>query len=328
MSGAAPFSPEPIEVARGTDGTPLAIFEVVAEPLATRPDPRTAPAQSGPAQSAPAQPAPATMSGDRPPLLLVHGATADHTTWRAVGPRFAASRRVFAMDRRGRGASGDGPAYAIDLEFEDVAAAADAIGRSQGAAAIDVAGHSYGGRCALGASMRTTAIRRVVVYEGAPVPPGMSYRPPGLVEAVRAALGRGDNEAALSTFLAGIVGMSDAALEAYRRDPVWPARVQAAHTILREIEAEAGPAASIEALRTAAVPVLLVLGSISRSPFRIGTEALATALADATVVTIEGAAHAAHHTHAPAFVAAVESFLDAPGTVGHDSPDSGGILRP
>ena len=30
--------------------------------------------------------------------------------------------------------------------------------------------------------------------------------------------------------------MSDAALEAYRRDPVWPARVAAAHTILREIE--------------------------------------------------------------------------------------------
>jgi pimeloyl-ACP methyl ester carboxylesterase len=219
---------------------------------------------------------------------------------------------VFAVDRRGRGASGDGPAYAIEREYEDIASAAEAVARHAGSEAVDVAGHSYGGRCALGASLHTDAIRRVVVYEGAPVPPGMTYRPPGLVEAVRAALDRGDGDAALTTFLAGIVGMSEAGLDAYRRDPVWPARVRAAHTILREIEAEAGPAASIEALGVATAPVLLILGSISRSPFRIGTEALATRLADSTVVTIDGAAHAAHHTHAGQFAAAVEAFLDAP----------------
>ena len=181
---------------------------------------------------------------------------------------------------------------------------------------MDVAGHSYGGRCALGASLLTPAIRRLVVYEGAPVPPGMSYRPPGLVDAVRGALERGDKEGALTTFLAGIVGMSDAALDAYRRDPVWPVRVEAAHTILREIEAEATDAASLEALAGVRAPVLLILGSISRSPFRIGTDALAARLADARIAVIDGAAHAAHHTHAPEFVALVEAFLD--GTL--DSP--------
>jgi pimeloyl-ACP methyl ester carboxylesterase len=216
------------------------------------------------------------------------------------------------MDRRGRGASGDAPAYAIEREFEDVAAVAGALaGEGTAGAAVDVAGHSYGGRCGLGAALLTGAIRRVVVYEGAPVPPGMTYRPPGLVDAVRGALEAGDDERALLAFLAGIVGMSDAALEAYRRDPVWPARVRAAHTILREIEAEATRPASLEALAPVAVPVLLLLGSISRSPFRIGTEALAARLPDARVAVIDGAAHAAHHTHAPAFVALVERFLDA-----------------
>jgi pimeloyl-ACP methyl ester carboxylesterase len=243
------------------------------------------------------------------PLLLVHGATADHTTWRAVGPRFARSRRVFAMDRRGRGESSDGPSYAIEREYEDVAAVADAIAVQSGGQ-VDVAGHSYGGRCALGASLQTPAIRRLVVYEGAPVPPGMSYRPPGLVEAVRAALDRGDGEAALAAFLGGIVGMSPADLERYRADPVWPVRVAAAHTILREIEAEATAPASLEALAVVAVPVLLLLGSVSRSPFRIGTDALAARLPDAAVAVIEGAAHAAHHTHADEFVAIVEAFLD------------------
>jgi pimeloyl-ACP methyl ester carboxylesterase len=245
----------------------------------------------------------------RPALLLVHGATADHTTWRAVGPAFAASRRTFAIDRRGRGGSGDAGDYTIELEFDDVAAAAEVMATATGGP-IDVVGHSYGGRVGLGASLRTPAIRRLVVYEGAPVPAGMSYRPPGMVEAVRAALERGDSEAALSTFLAGIVGLSEAALEAYRADPVWPVRVAAAPTILREVEAEATSAAGLEALGAVSVPVLLVLGSISRSPFRIGTDELARRLANARVATIDGAAHAAHHTHAAEFVRVVESFLD------------------
>jgi len=282
----SPFGEEPRIVRSPTDGVELAVFEVL-------------PAQTG-------------ETGAHPPLLLVHGATADHTTWRTVGPELAASRRVFAIDRRGRGASGDAAEYAIEREYEDLAAVAEALARDGDAGNVDLAGHSYGGRCALGASPLTPSIRRIVVYEGAPVPAGISYRPTGLVEAVRAALGRGANEEALTTFLAGIVGMSDAELDAYRTNPVWPARVAAAHTILREVEAEASPGASLEALGRVTVPVLLLLGSVSRSPFRIGTDALAARLAHAEVRVIEGAAHAAHHTHAHEFVAAVEAFLDRP----------------
>jgi pimeloyl-ACP methyl ester carboxylesterase len=291
---ASPFGALPSRYRSPVDGVELAVFEVTAGVRAAPPD------------------APGARPATRPPLLLVHGATADHTTWRTVGPMLAASRRVFAMDRRGRGASGDAAAYAIEREYEDLAAVTEGLAEDTGNRDVDVLGHSYGGRCALGASLRTAHIRRAVVYEGAPVPPGSSYRPDGLVEAVRGALGRGANEEALTTFLAGIVGMSDEELAAYRANPVWPARVAAAHTILREVEAEASSAGSLDALDRVVVPVLLLLGSASRSPFRIGTDALAARLADARVHVIEGAAHAAHHTHAGAFVAAVESFLDAP----------------
>jgi pimeloyl-ACP methyl ester carboxylesterase len=283
-----PFSAAPVLEATSTDGVTVAVFGVRSAAGTTRADP------------------------SRRPLLLVHGATADHTTWRAVGPRFATSRAVFAVDRRGRGASGDAPGYRIDLEFDDLAAVSEAIGTTTRAGAVDVVGHSYGGRCGLGASLRTAAIHRLVVYEGAPAPPGVSYRPTGLVDAVRDALARGDDEGALTTFLAGIVGMSEGELAAYRTNPVWPARVVAAHTILREVEAEASPAASLAALGRVAVPVLLLLGSTSRSPFRIGTDALAASLADAEIAVIEGAAHAAHHTHAEEFVQVVEGFLDRP----------------
>lgn len=56
--------------------------------------------------------------------------------------------------------------------------------------------------------------------------------------------------------------------------------------------------------------MLLILGSISRSPFRIGTDALAARLAHAEIAVIDGAAHAAHHTHVDEFVRLVERFLD------------------
>lgn len=288
MTPADPFSADPVLEATSTDGVTIAVFGVRSPDRTTR------------------------AGSTSPPLLLVHGATADHTTWRAVGPRFAASRAAFAVDRRGRGASGDAPDYRIELEFDDIAAVAEAIVRTTGVGGVDLVGHSYGGRCGLGASLLTPTIRRLVVYEGAPAPPGVSYRPAGLVDAVRDALARGDDEGALTTFLCGIVGMSEGELDAYRANPVWPARVAAAHTILREVEAEASPAASIAALRRVTVPVLLLLGSTSRSPFRIGTDALAAGLADAEIAVIDGAAHAAHHTHADEFVRVVEAFLDRP----------------
>jgi pimeloyl-ACP methyl ester carboxylesterase len=55
--------------------------------------------------------------------------------------------------------------------------------------------------------------------------------------------------------------------------------------------------------------VLQVLGRASLPTFRIAVEALDARLADGRIVVIDGAAHAAHHTHPEEFVAAIESFL-------------------
>ena len=52
-------------------------------------------------------------SGTGPPLVVVHGAAADHTTFRVLGPRLEAGFTIHAIDRRGRGASGDTLPYAI-----------------------------------------------------------------------------------------------------------------------------------------------------------------------------------------------------------------------
>ena len=247
-------------------------------------------------------------SGTGPPVIVVHGATADHTTFRVVGPLLATSFSVHAIDRRGRGASGDTAPYAIAREFEDLAAVAEVLAAEAGTP-VDVVGHSYGGRCALGAALRTDAVGRVVSYEGAPTPPGVSYHPPGIETRLRRHLDAGDPDGALAAFLSEVVGMPPADLAAYRADPVWPTRAAAAGTILRELEAEADPSASVEALGGVRQPVLQILGGASIDVFREATIALDARLADGRVVVIPGARHAAHHTHPEEFVAAVRAFL-------------------
>ncbi|HET7473265.1 MAG TPA: alpha/beta fold hydrolase, partial [Candidatus Limnocylindrales bacterium] len=248
------------------------------------------------------------------PVVLVHGATADHTTWRTSGPLLAERHRIHAIDRRGRGASGDaeaGSAYSIGLEFDDLAAVADEIAAETGTA-VDVVGHSYGGRIALGAALRTDAIRRVVCYEGAPpAPGGEGYQDAdaGTLRRVEASVAAGDRDEALATFMRDIVGMPADELAAFRANPIWPRRAAAVDTTIRELRAEIDPEAGLDALGAVRQPVLQVLGGASAHPFRAATEALDARLANGRVLVIEGARHAAHHTHATEFVAAVEAFL-------------------
>jgi pimeloyl-ACP methyl ester carboxylesterase len=253
----------------------------------------------------------AFTSGVGPPLVLIHGATADHTTFRVVGPMLARDFTVHAIDRRGRGASGDAPGYAIEREYEDVAAVAEAIVAEPDADGWSVAvfGHSYGGRCALGAALLTDAIAAVVSYEGAPTPPGSSYHPAGIETRLRERLDAGDRDGALALFLADVVGMPAEDLAAYRADPVWPLRAAAAGTILRELEAEADPAASLDRLGAVRQPVLQLLGGESLPVFGAATGALDDRLADGRIVVIEGARHAAHHTHPEVVVEAIRTFL-------------------
>jgi pimeloyl-ACP methyl ester carboxylesterase len=252
------------------------------------------------------------ISGTGPPLVLVHGASADHTTFRVVGPVLGERFTVHAIDRRGRGTSGDAPPYSIEREFEDVAAVASSLARESGTP-VDVVGHSYGGRCALGAALLTDDIRRVVSYEGAPTPPRERYGDAEVLEELRALDAAGDPAGVLSTFMTRVVGMDDEALARYRLDPVWPVRVSAAQTIVREVASEAAsPEAGLEALGRVQQPVLQILGGDSRPEFGTATRALDARLANGRVVVIEGARHGAHHTHPEAFVEAITTFLAEP----------------
>ena len=244
-----------------------------------------------------------------PPLLLVHGASADHTTFRVLGPALADTFDLYALDRRGRGASGDHEPYAIEREYEDVAAVATAVADARDMPAVDAFGHSYGGRCVLGAAGLTERLRRVVSYEGAPAAPGTRYGDPALAAELRRLAREGRSDELLETFLRRVVGMGDADIATYRADPVWPLRVTAAPTIARELTVEAGTTASLDRLGAVRQPVLQVLGGASLPTFATATRALDARLADGRIVVIPWARHAAHHSHVPELVDALRAFL-------------------
>jgi len=277
---------EPARVIRAPDGVTIAVFDTIAR-------------QPGPP--------------DRP-IVLVHGATADHTTWRTSGPLLAARHDLHAIDRRGRGASGDGPPgapYAIEREFDDLAAVVDAVAAETGTR-VDVVGHSYGGRIALGAALRTANVRRLVCYEGAPPDfGGRGYQDldADTVKRLETLVAAGDRDMALATFMREIVGMPEPELAAFRADPIWRRRSAAIGTTIRELRAETSMAGSLDALGAVTQPVLQILGGASSEPFAAGTRALEKRLANGRVITIADARHAAHHTHPAAFVAAIEDFL-------------------
>jgi len=251
-----------------------------------------------------------------PPIILVHGATADHTTWRTSGPLLGESHRLAEVDRRGRGASGDGATgeeYSIEREYDDLTAVAEAVADER-SGAVDVVGHSYGGRIALGAALRSAAIRRVVCYEGAPPAPGAGYQDvdAGALRRVQTLVAAGDRDEALATFMREIVEMPADELAAFRANPIWRRRAAAVDTTIRELRAEVEPAAGLAALGAVRQPVLQILGGASAAPFAAATWALDARLRNGRVVTIPDARHAAHHTHVEAFVAAVEAFLADP----------------
>lgn len=123
--------------------------------------------------------------------MVVHGAPADHTRWRLLLPFLEPHRTVHAMDRRGRGGSGDGPEYDIAREYEDVAAVVDAVAGTAGST-VDLYGHSHGGIVAFGAAALTANIHKLVLYEGWPVPdPSVYALPPGMERTDGYAAGRG-----------------------------------------------------------------------------------------------------------------------------------------
>ena len=246
-------------------------------------------------------------SGTGPPLVAVHGATADHTAWNLLLPYLEPHVSVMAVDRRGRGGSGDHPEWDLEREFEDVAAVVDAVAAETGGP-VDLLGHSFGGAIALGGATLTPNVRRLALYE--PVTRAEhDAKPADVVERIDRLVRDGKREEALETMFREIVLMSEEAFAAYRQLPIWPARVAIAHTLPRELGVSLTDT-TIEAERVAAlrVPTLLLGGDSPPGP-KTSVARLSETLPNARVSVLEGQEHMAIYDAPETFAERLLGFL-------------------
>ncbi|HLV35050.1 MAG TPA: alpha/beta hydrolase [Spirillospora sp.] len=243
-------------------------------------------------------------SGTGPPLVLVHGTLGWSRRW-PILPELEKQFTVYAVDRRGRGESGDAQDYAIEREFEDAAALVDSIGNG-----VNLLGHSFGGLCVLEAALLTAHIRRLIVYEPPPLPVlGMTLYPEGMIDHLQALLDAGDREGMVTTFLREIVRMPPHELDLLRASPVFPAMVAAAHTVPREQRAEEAYRFEPERFRHLNVPILLLLGGDSPQFARATIELWHAALPSSRIRVLPGQQHIAHYTAPDLFASEVKAFL-------------------
>jgi pimeloyl-ACP methyl ester carboxylesterase len=243
------------------------------------------------------------FSGKGPPLVLVHGMAGAAARWSPILPWLVRHFTVYAVDRRGRGSSGDHVNYALEREFEDIARVADAIDHP-----VNLLGHSLGGLIALEAALQSGNIHKLVLYEP-PAPPIDALVPPGIIDRLEQLIGSGDREKALVSFMRDVVGMPPDDISHIRSTPAWPDRVAAAHTIPRELRTTELFTFEAHRYENLNIPVLLLLGGDSPELIKSATRVIDAALPDSRIVEMPGQQHVADQTAPDLFTQHLITFL-------------------
>lgn len=227
-------------------------------------------------------------SGEGTPLVLVHGTSSDHTTaWPFVLPTLEERFTVCAVDRRGRGESDDSANYAIEREFEDIAAVANSVGGP-----VDLLGHSYGALCALEAALLTDNIRGLILYEGDISTPNAQIIPSEAVERMETLLAEDDRDGVINALLE-LAGLSSEEIEFLKTQPSWQRRRANAHTVPRELRANRDYVFEPSRFQELATPTLLLVGGDSPEHEKADAETLARTLPNARISVLDGQGHAA-----------------------------------
>lgn len=241
--------------------------------------------------------------GHGPPLVLVHGTGRDHSYWAVSAQLLAQDTTVHAIDRRGRGGSGDTDRYAIEHEVEDILAVIDEVGEP-----IHLLGHSYGAIVALEAATRTDRLQTLILYEP-PFGAGADRVPSDLGDRLEAIMATGDREEVLVTFLREGPRYPSTIIDAQRKMPEWPDRLAYAHTLPRETQAVHHYVFDPERFAGLSIPTLLLLGSESPPFFQQAIEALHAAIPGSEVVRLQGQHHNAMVTAPELFAETVHDFI-------------------
>ena len=241
-------------------------------------------------------------AGKGPTLLFVHGGVGDRSRWTPMFPLFSSKFTVCAMDRRGRGSSGDAPEYSLKNEAEDVAAV---VNSRKGQ--VYVFGHSYGAVAAIEAAFITKHITRLLLYE----PP--LHEPAGknlvVADQVEQLVKNGSLEEAFVLFQRTIVQQPPEEIEMMRSRPTWPSLLATIAVHPRQMRALAASRFDSDRLKKIKIPTLLLLGASTTSPYlKHSIEVLQLSLPNPTLVELENQGHNAMDGGRQALAEAITKF--------------------
>jgi pimeloyl-ACP methyl ester carboxylesterase len=242
-------------------------------------------------------------SGDGPPLVLVHGAFSDHhTNWEFVEPVLAGRFTLYAVARRGRGATDATGDHSVEDEAHDVATVIESVGEP-----VFLLGHSHGAQCALAAASIVPArVRKLVLYEP-PRPPLLAGEPLARLESLAAA-GAWDEFA--FAFFRDTLHVPVHELEALRASELWPPIAADAKASLGDLRAISRYDFTAERFRGLRIPVLLQVGTESLREL-FATDELAAVLPDVRIGELPGQAHEGMTTAPEMYADAVTRFLES-----------------
>jgi pimeloyl-ACP methyl ester carboxylesterase len=246
------------------------------------------------------------LTGGGEPVLLIGGAFSNRFTSQPLAAGLAAHYTVVSYDRRGRGASGDADAYAVEREIEDLAALIAGVGGS-----ASLFGHSSGGCLALEGAAQGLPVNRVAVYEAPYIPDEIQRRPGAdLSQRLRALVDQGRRGDAVALFQTEAIGMPAEMVEGFRATPMWAELTALAHTLPYDVDVT-GPGNVLPAQRlaTITVPVLVMVGSASFDWMRIGMRTLAATIPGARLAVLDGLDHGGPQSHPQALVPVLRDFL-------------------
>jgi pimeloyl-ACP methyl ester carboxylesterase len=234
--------------------------------------------------------------GAGPAVVLVGGGMDDGSENAPLATTLSPSFTVFNYARRGRDGSSDTQPYALQREFEDLAALIEVAGGS-----AHLFGASSGGALALEAAASGVAAGRIVVYE---VPYNMADDWPGrwraYVDKVRTAVAQAGRGEALEQFMR-VTGSSDQEIAGFRSSPFWAGAEALAPTLPYDAACLGTGQPPVERFARITQPVLVATGDSAAAPDAAewvlaldgAAEAIVAAIPNAQRATLAGQGHVA-----------------------------------
>jgi pimeloyl-ACP methyl ester carboxylesterase len=240
--------------------------------------------------------------GSGPPLVLVHGGFSDHiSNWEFVKPFFEKQFTVYAIARRGRGATSATKGHTLEDEGMDVVAVMESIDKP-----MFLLGHSYGGQVALAAAAKAPdRVSKLVLYE----PPWPTALERELLVRLESLAEAGEwDDFAMMFFGDGLRVPANELEDLRASSQLWA-------PILGDAEASWGDLCAlirynfnVERFRQIRVPVMLQVGTESPRELYV-TDELASVFADVRIEELHGQAHEGMTTAPRMYADAVMRFL-------------------